>query len=209
GEVRGAGGPGAVGGLRDVTAQVGPDAPVLLGGHEQVIPSLLAADAHALEAEQGGVEVLDGRVPDQDLAAGYGGQADEAADLDVVAADPEPAAAQAIDALELENARPDPGDLRTELDQHVAQVLDVRLGGGVADPRVALRHDGRHDRVLRRGHARLVEEDVGTTQAGRGQRVAVIRLDLCAELRQREEMRIHATPPDHVAARRRQRHATH
>src|SRR5690554_3063375 len=77
-----------------MTAQVGPDDPVLLGGHEQVIPSLLAADAHALEAEQGGVEVLDGRVPDQDLAAGHGGQADEAADLDVVAADPEPAAAR-------------------------------------------------------------------------------------------------------------------
>src|SRR5690606_37551577 len=111
-EVRRERGPGAVVDLRDMASQVRADLAILLGGHEQVLPADLAVDAHPLEAEQCRIEVLDGRVPDQDLAAGDRGEADEAAHLNVVAADAEPTAAQAVDALEVEHAGPDARDLR-------------------------------------------------------------------------------------------------
>ena len=69
------------------------------------------------------------------------------------------AAAEALDAADAEQVRGDPVDLRAERDEEAAEILDVRLAGGVRDHRLAGREDGGHDRVLGRHHARLVEED--------------------------------------------------
>ena len=89
------------------------------------------------------------------------------ADLDVVGADPPLAAGERLDALDPEHVRLDPLDVRAERDEEAAEILDVRLAGGVADHRLAGREHGGHDRVLGRHHARLVEEDVLAAQAVR------------------------------------------
>ncbi len=69
------------------------------------------------------------------------------------------AAAELRDALDPQHVRLDPFDPGAERAEEAAQVLDVRLAGGVAEHRLALRQDGGHDRVLGRHDARLVEED--------------------------------------------------
>ena len=67
--------------------------------------------------------------------------------------------------LDAEHVRLDPLDLRAERDEEAAEVLDVRLAGGVPDHRLARREHGGHDDVLGRHHARLVEEDRLAAQA--------------------------------------------
>ena len=96
--------------------------------------------------------------------------------------------------------RADALDLRAHAVQHVAQVLHVRLGGGVADARRALGQHGGHDRVFGRGHAGLVQQDVRPAQVWRRHAERAIELDLCAEAPQREDVRIEAAAPDHVPA---------
>ena len=86
------------------------------------------------------------------------------------------------------------------------EVLHMRLGGGVAQIRDAVRRDGRDQRVLGRGDAGLVEEDVGAGQARGAEFQPIGRGDGGAELLERQEMRVEAAPADDVAAGRRQRH---
>ena len=57
--------------------------------------------------------------------------------LDVVGADPPLASAQRLDALDAEDVRLDPLDVRAERDEEAAEILDVRLARGVADHRLA------------------------------------------------------------------------
>ena len=60
------------------------------------------------------------------------------ADLDVLGADPVLAAAEPVDALDAQHVRADPLDLRAERDEEAAEILHVRLAGGVADHGLAL-----------------------------------------------------------------------
>ena len=113
------------------------------------------------------------------------------------------AAAELRDALDAEDVRLDPLDLRAERDEEAAEILDVRLAGRIPDHRLALGEHRRHDDVLRRHHARLVEEDGLAAKPGRGHLVAPVDRDLCAELREAVNVRIEAPAPDHVAAGRR------
>src|SRR5919197_697988 len=141
----------------------------------------LRADAEAVERglhrdEVGGLDLLD-----DDLAGGDRAEADEARDLDVVAADAVLAARELGAAFDAEDVRADALDPRAEGDEEAAEVLDVRLAGGVADHRLAAREHRGHDRVLGAGHARLVEEDVRAAKAVRPHRVAPLRLDVGAE----------------------------
>ena len=96
-----------------------------------------------------------------------------------------------------------PSISRAERDEEAAEILHVRLAGGVADRRLAGREDGGHDRVLGRHDARLVEEDLGAAQALRLHLVAVVDLDRRAEAFERVDVRIEPATADHVAARRR------
>src|SRR5205823_4299380 len=61
---------------------------------------------------------------------------------------------------------------------------------------------GRHDSVLGRHHARLVEEDPLAAEAVGSHLVAPVDLDLRAELGERVDVRVEPPPPDHVAAGR-------
>src|SRR5690606_29887970 len=129
-------------------AEIHADLPVLVRGDEQVPSADLAPDPEALEGEESRVEMLDGGILDQDLAARDRREADEGADLDVVAPDAVLAPVQALDALDLQDVRPDPRDAGAHRVQHVAEILYVRLGRRVSQPRRPLGEDGRHDGVL-------------------------------------------------------------
>ena len=174
-----------------------------LGRHAQARALDLDVHAEPLEDRQDRREVLRLDAVDRDVAAGDGREADEAADLDVLGADPPLAAGERLDALDAQHVRLDALDLRAERDEEAAEILDVRLAGGVADHRLARRQHGGHDRVLGRHHARLVEEDVLAAQAGRAQLEAVADVDLGAELGEGVDVRVEPPPADHVAARRR------
>ena len=80
----------------------------------------------------------------------------------------------------------------------------MRLAGGVADHRRAGRQRGGHEHVLGRHHGRLVQEDVGRTQAARGvQRDLAVAPDARAHRAEGVEVRVEAATADDVAARRR------
>src|SRR3989304_7368496 len=98
--------------------------------------------------------MLGNDVLDHDLALGDRPEAEEARDLDVVGADPVRAAREALDAMDTEDVRPDPLDVRAEGDEKAAEVLDVRLACGIRDDGLALRADRRPDHVLRPRHRR-------------------------------------------------------
>ena len=83
----------------------------------------------------------------------------------------------------------------------------MRLAGGIADHRLALRERGRHDRVLGRHHAGLVEEDPPAAKPFGLHLVAAVDVDACSELGERMDMRVEPAAPDHVAAGRRHRRA--
>ena len=99
----------------------------------------LDVDAEPLEGRQDRREVLGLDVVDRDVAAGDRRQADEAADLDVLGADPPLAAGELVDPVDAEDVRLDPLDLGAERDEEAAEILDVRLAGRVADHRLARR----------------------------------------------------------------------
>ena len=163
----------------------------------------LDVDAEPRERGQDREQVPGLDVLDRDVAARRGREADEAADLDVLGSDAPVAAVQLGDAVDAEDVRLDPLDLGAERDEEAAEVLDMRLAGGVADHRLALGEHGRHDDVLGRHHARLVEEDRLAAQPRRAHLEAAVDLDLDAELGEAVDVRVEPAPPDHVAAGRR------
>ena len=107
---------------------------------------------------------------DRDAAAGDRREADEATPTSMwsvpIRHSPPRSDSTPSDA---EDVRLDPLDVRAERDEEAAEVLHVRLARGVADHRLPGRENGRHDRVLRRHDARLVEEDAAC-RAGRSAR---------------------------------------
>jgi hypothetical protein len=138
------------------------------------------------------------------VAAGDGGEADEAADLDVVGAHAVGGAAELATTLDVQQVRADALDLRAHRAQQLAQLLHVRLTRGVDDRGAAVRERGGHQRVLGTGDRGLVEEQLGAPQTARcPELVRAVDLDHRAETRQREEVRVDAPAADHVAARRR------
>src|SRR6266550_1753630 len=101
---------------------------------------------------------------DSEVAVRDGCEADQAADLDVLGSDGPLPSRQPLDPVDAEDVRLDALDPGAERDEEAAEILHVRLAGGVSDRGLAGRDDGRHDRVLGRHHARLVEEDAGAAQ---------------------------------------------
>jgi hypothetical protein len=110
---------------------------------------------------------------------------------------------QLPDALDAEHVRLDPLDLRAERDEKAAEILDMRLAGGVPDHGLALGQHGGHEHVLRRHHARLVQEDRLPAQLGGAHLEAAVDVDLDAELCEPVDVRVEPAPPDHVPAGRR------
>jgi hypothetical protein len=171
----------------------------------RVLPHL-DANAKLLEGRHDRHQVFRAHRLDRHVAAGDRGHADEAADLDVIAADRPLAAVQLAHARDAQHVRLDAFDVRAEGDEEATQVLHVRLARGVADHGLAGRGDGRHHRVLRRHHARLVEEDVRAAQpVGRHLVDRAAHVDGRTELGEGMDVRVEAASPDHVSARRRHR----
>src|SRR5207302_1668148 len=197
------GGPRAVLDLRDLAPEVVSDLEVLAVRDMDGAPVDPHADTETLEGGQDRDQVGGLDVVDRDLAGGDRPEADEARHLDVVAADAVLAAGELGPALDVDDVRADAFDPRAEGDEESAQILDVRLARRVADHGLAAGENGGHDRVLRPGYARLVEEDVRRAQAVRPHPVLPVRLDLGAELRERVDVRVEPPPTDHVAAGRR------
>ena len=116
------------------------------------------------------------------------------------------AAAEPVDALDVEHVRADALDLRSERDEKAAEILDVRLARGVADHGLALGERCRHDRVLGSHDRGLVQVDALAAKTGRLHLVRAVQLDLDAELLKGVDVRIEPAAPDHVAAGGRHRH---
>ena len=195
-------GPGAVLDLRDLGAQVVADHELLPGRDAHGRPLDLVADAEPLEAGPDRDEVLGLDVLDHELPVGDGAEADEARDLDVVGADPPLTAVQALDAADAQHVRADPLDVGAERAQEPAEILHVRLAGGVRDDGLAAGEHGRHDGVLGAGDGRLVEEDRGAAKPGGLHRVAALDGHGRAELLERVHVRVEAAAADHVPAGR-------
>ena len=88
-------------------------------------------------------------------------------------------------------------------DEEAAEILDVRLAGGVPDHGLALGQHRRHHGVLRAGDGRLVEEQLRPDEPVRPHVEAPVRLDLRAEVRERVDVDVEPAPADHVSAGRR------
>jgi hypothetical protein len=107
---------------------------------------------------------------------------------------------QRFDALDLQCRTADPVDLRTHLDQHLADVDDLRLAGGVVDHRCALGQNRRHEQVLGGTHAREVQPDRRAVQLpGLGDQEPVLTADLGAESGQAVDVHVQATRSDGVS----------
>src|SRR5690606_23583878 len=94
GQVRRERRPRAIVDLRHVPAEIHTALLLLIRRDQQVLTLDLAPDPEPVERQQRRIQVLDRRVPDQDLAPGHRGEADERAHFDVVAPDPGLAAVQ-------------------------------------------------------------------------------------------------------------------
>ena len=87
--------------------------------------------------------------------------------------------------------------------EEAAEILHVRLAGGVPERRLALGERRRHDGVLRPGDAGLVEEQRRALETLGAHLVALARLDLGAESGKCVDVRVDPAAADDVAARRR------
>src|SRR6185312_7062429 len=144
----------------DVTAEIRPDAPLLIRADGEPATIGSCANTQALEAQQGAPQVLRPDRIDGDLAVGNCGEPDETADLDVIRTDRVPGADQWPTAFDSVDVGTDPFDLSTHGDENSGEILHVRLARGVSQHRPTLGHDRRHEGVLGAGDARLIEEDV-------------------------------------------------
>ncbi len=188
-------------------AQVGANAALLTGIHDQLGAVESRADAQPLEPQEDAAQILAAHAVDRDRAVRHGGEPDERADFDVVRPHRAPGGLERQSAFDRERVRADALDARAQVRQEAGEVLDVRLAGGVPQGGRAAGGHRRHQRVLGRRDAGFVEENVGP---GKGLRLEVVGGadgDLRAEPLEGEEMRVHAPPADHVAARRRETHS--
>src|SRR4029078_434416 len=111
----------------------------------------------------------------------------------------EVAAVQRLHAVDGQRVRGDAVDLRAQGGEDAAEVLAVRLRGGVVDERVAVGENGGHDGVLRGGDGGLVEEHLSPDEGARAHAVLVRGdFDLRAQGLEGEEVRVDAAAADGV-----------
>ena len=182
---------------------------LLAGRHAHAFVAQLDVHAEPCKRRQDRDEIVGLHAVDGQVAAGDRSEADEACDLDVVRADRPFAATEAVDALDLEDVRLDSLDRRSERDEKTAEVLHVWLARRVADHGAPRSERCRHQDVLGRHHARLVEEDIRAAQAVRPHLVEVAGLDVRAEVREPVDVRVEPSAPDDIAAGRRARRRLH
>src|SRR6266404_2113199 len=199
-EVGGKGGPWAIVDGRDGVAEVGTDGQRLARGQDEVVAVGARAHAEPPEDAQRHAQVLEAGVLHDDLAAGHRGQRHEAADLHEVRPQRELGAAQPRHAVDAEQVGADAVDAGAHRGQELARFLDVRLARRVAQHGGALGQRRRQHDVLRRRHARLVQQDVGAAQRPAAQHEPVVLLNDGAERLQPEHVGVDTPAADLVAA---------
>ena len=172
--------------------------------HADALIGALDVDTHKLElledhTEMGGAETrhLD--------ALGTGGKRagdDKCTGLDAVPDHAMRDGVQLVDSLDLDHGRSGARDARAHLVQHVGEVHDLGLAGGVIDNGGPLRADGCHDEILRRADARELERHRGTRKAlrSRSVNVSVIRVEFDTESLKAEDMHIDLAGTEVAAA---------
>src|SRR3954471_7555342 len=102
--------------------------------------------------------------------------------------------------MDSHRVRSDAFYLSAERDQEVRKILDVRLARGVPKHSGSRRSGSRHQRVLRRGDARLVEKDIGALEPVDAHLDHFAVREFRTELLQREEVRVESSPTNDIAA---------
>src|SRR5438128_2519106 len=200
------GGPRAVLQLRHVPAQVGADAALLTGIHDQLGAVEARSHAQALEPQQDAAEILASHAVDRDRTVRHGGEPDERADFDVVRPHGAGGGRERQPAFDGERVCAHALDARAQVREEARQILNVRLAGGVPQRGRAAGDDRRHQGVFGGRDAGFVEENIGPGEALRLELVGGAAGGLRAEPPEGGEMRADAPPADHVAARRREAH---
>jgi hypothetical protein len=150
------------------------------------------------------LEVVGAGAAQQHLAARRGDGAEEGAGLDPVGDRAVGDAVQLAHALDPDPARAVALDARAHGDQHLGQVGDLRLLGGVLEHRLALGQGRRHQQVLGAGDGDHVGRDPRTLQPrGAGDDVAVLDRDVGAERLQALDVLVDRPGADGAAARQR------
>ncbi len=88
----------------------------------------------------------------------------------VIRPDRELAPMQAFHALDMQRIGPDPGDIGPKRIQHLAEVLDMRLGSRVADDGRPAGGNRGHQDILRGGDGGLIQQDIGAFETFRLER---------------------------------------
>ncbi len=188
-----------------MTAEIRPHPALLTGIDDESGTVNPRTDPDPIEAEQRATEVLGAHAVDGNLAIGHGREPDEAADFDVIGTDGVGGSSKGPAPLDHIHVGPDPFDGRAERHQESGKILDVGLARRVPERGATPGGDGRHQRVLGPGDARLVEEDVPASERLGLELVSIADGDRRAQLFQGEEVGIDAAAADDVAAGRRQR----
>ena len=130
-------------------------------------------------------------------------QADKAAHLHIVRPDRHLRPMQPLLAMHNQRVAADPLDRATHRRQQPAKLLHMRLAGRVAQDRGPAGQRGGHNRILRRGHRSLVQQNICAAQpAARAQfkRAAAGPGERSPQMVKGEQMRVDPPPPDVVAA---------
>ena len=97
-----------------------------------------------------------------------------------------------VDALDGDDRRARAGNARAHLVEHIGEVHDLGLAGGVVDNGGAAGLDRRHDQVLRGADARELQRDRGPLQPlrSRGVNIPMVGIELDAESLEAEDVHI-------------------
>ena len=207
-QVRGQARPGGVGEGHDGPVQEGVYLVAFLRRHIDVVAPLLQVHAQAAEGVRNDAQVVPRHILDGDFALVDGGHADERAHLDHIRQNAVVCAVELLHAVDPQEVGAHAVDERAHPVEHLAQLLQVRLAGGVVDGGRAPRKDGGHHDIGRTGHGSLVQQHIAAGQpvlGGQMERTAGgVILHVGAQGDHAREVRVHAPAADLVAARLRE-----
>ncbi len=142
-------------------------------------------------------------VLDRDLALCHGGQPDEGPYLDHIGQHPVFGSPELVHPFDDEQIAADAADAGAHAVEHPAQLLDIRLAGGIINSSNSLGHHRGHDNIGRSRNRRLVEQHVGAFQTGRFQVeeafVGVVS-KFGAQLFKTDDMGVQPAPADLLSA---------
>ena len=163
-QVGGEAGPGGVGYRHDGAVDKRLHLIVVVIGYPQIVVLLLHLHAQPAEGVGDDAQVAHRHIVDAYAVAHHGGHADERPHLDHVGQQGVLGAVQAVCAHDGEQVGGDAAYLGSHAVEHVAELLDIGLAGGVVDGGGALGQHRRHDDVGGAGHRGLVEQHVAAPQ---------------------------------------------